>query len=69
MKCIQCANDAYKFRGEVYALCATCGWYLLVKLHGYVDDRPVTDKEKVDRVLDYVPYDEWAEGNNWHDNE
>ena len=45
---------------KIYKLCAICGWEALVKLMGYVDDSPITDQEKVDKVLDYVPYNEWS---------
>lgn len=60
MKCIQCGKPAYQLKGKTYKLCATCGWEALVELRGYTDNRPVTDQEKVDAVLDYVPYEEWA---------
>lgn len=55
MTCIKCGKPAYQFKGKTYKLCASCGWEALVKLMGYVDDSPITDREKVDKVMDYVP--------------
>lgn len=47
---------------KIYKLCANCGQEALVKLRDHIDDRPVTDKDKVDMALDYVPYSDWSKG-------
>jgi len=58
--CIQCGNSVYELKGKTYLLCANCGWDLLTAIFGCVDDRPVSDTEKIDGVLDYVAYEDWS---------